>query len=40
MIHEYTLEYYDSWEDLRDMKKRWAKKAVLYPIVPWRNWRN
>ena len=36
MKHEYTEEYYDNWEDLQSMKRRYAKNHVSYPRYKWR----
>lgn len=39
MKHEYTGEYYESFKDLIEMKKRWAKKVK--PMPKWkREWRS
>lgn len=36
MTHEYTSEYYDTFADLMAMHKRYARNAVIYPILSWR----
>ena len=40
MIHEYTNEQYDSYKELRDVKKRAYNNYVPYPHPQWKDeWR-
>lgn len=36
MKHEYTDEYYENWDDLQSMKRRYAKNYIPYPRCKWR----
>lgn len=36
MKHEYTDEYYENWDDLQSMKRRYANNYIFYPRYKWR----